>query len=331
MYFIKCINYFTKNKKLYRRIFNFHPIRTSARFQPICRKHNINISCFDGTRLNPGNITKGDTALKIHDTHFCLIWKSGGISCYQVIKSQLKPNFKVVDNVIPDKHVKSFIKYEYNLKKVKSPLTNIVIYDLETFNKITVVPYCSCIYKLSKISGKNLRDISEQEYQKCLIDYVVFKGTDCINEMLDHVLSFEGEPKKVRNKIVEHNLYLIAHNGSGFDSYVVLNKLPQWRSVVKLIKKGAGIISLKIFNGNVDQKKIPQYVHFRCGRVHINKKLRKVGESYNLQERLLKKELEHDEFYENTWEARDNEWLPFVKNDVLSTAFCYARYTMSME
>ena len=25
------------------------------------------------------------------------------------------------------------------------------------------------------------------------------------------------------------------------------------------------------------------------------------------------------------------EWIPFVKNDVLSTAFSYARYTMAME
>ena len=108
--------------------------------------------------------------------------------------------------------------------------------------------------------------------------------------MLDHVLSFKGEPKKVKNKIVEYNLYLIAHNGSGFDSYVVLNNLPQWRSVVKLIRNGAGNISLKIFNGYVDEKKkIPQYVHFRCGRVHINKSLRKIGESCKLPESLLKK------------------------------------------
>ena len=41
--------------------------------------------------------------------------------------------------------------------------------------------------------------------------------------------------------------------------------------------------------------------------------------------------MEHDEIYEDTWEAKENEWLPYVKNDVLSTAFCYARYTMWME
>ena len=96
------------------------------------------------------------------------------------------------------------------------------MYDLETFDKIRAVPYCSCIYNLSKISGKYHRDISEQENQKCLNDCVVFKGTDCINEMLDHVLSFKGEPKKVKNKIVDYNLYLIAHSGVGFDSYVLL-------------------------------------------------------------------------------------------------------------
>ena len=150
--------------------------------------------------------------------------------------------------------------------------------------------------------------------------------------MLDHVLSFKGEPKKIKNNIVENNLYLIAHNGSGFDSYVVLNNLPKWRSIVKLIKNGARIVSLKIFNGYVDPvKKIPQYVHFRCERVHINQKLRKIGESYKLQESLLKKELEHDEIYEDTYEAKENELLPYAKNDVLSTAFCYARYTMGKE
>ena len=108
--------------------------------------------------------------------------------------------------------------------------------------------------------------------------------------------------------------------------------MPQGRSVVKPIKNGAGIISLKIFNGYIDPvKKTPQYVLFRCGSVHINQKFKRIGESYKLQESLLKKELEHDDIYEDTWEEKENEWLAYVKNDVLSTAFCYARYTMSME
>ena len=49
------------------------------------------------------------------------------------------------------------------------------------------VPNCGCIYKLSKISGKYNRDISDKEYQKRLKDSVVFKRTDCNNETLHHV------------------------------------------------------------------------------------------------------------------------------------------------
>ena len=147
---------------------------TSARTQPFCRKNNINIGYFDGTRINPRNLTQRKTSLFIYNNHFCLFWKSGGI-CFDKAIKELKDNFKVVDNVVSDKRVKSFVKYEYGPKKVKSSLTNLVVYDLETFNKITAVPYCSCIYKLSRISGTYHRDISQQEYQKCLNDCVVFK------------------------------------------------------------------------------------------------------------------------------------------------------------
>ena len=122
------------------------------------------------------------------------------------------------------------------------------MFGLETSNKIRALPYCSCLYKLIKISGIYHRDISEKEHQKCLNDCVVSKRTDCIEEMLDHVLSFKGVVKKINTKIVEYNVYLIAHNRSGFDCFVVLISLPQWRSVVDLITNGAGIVSLKIFN-----------------------------------------------------------------------------------
>ena len=41
--------------------------------------------------------------------------------------------------------------------------------------------------------------------------------------------------------------------------------------------------------------------------------------------------MERDEIHEDTWEEKENEWLPYVKNDVLSTAFCCARYTIGMK
>ena len=335
--FIKCINFFTK-KDYTEEFLTFirteqrrSNVMTSARVQPFCRQHNINIGCYDGFRVCPRKITQRNIALKIHNNHICLIWKSDGVSFDKAIK-ELKDNFKLIDNVISDKHVKSYIKYEYKPKKVQSQLTNMIVYDIETFNTIKCVPYANCIYRLSKISGKYYRDISEEEYQKCLNDCIVFKGLDNINKMLDYVLQFKGEPQRINNKIVKYNLYLIAHKGSGFDSYVVLNNLPQWRTVVILIKNGSGIVTPKIINGYVDpDKKTPQYVHLRCGLLHIKDSLKNIGKSYKLQESLLKQKLEHDEIFEDNWEEKEDKWLPYLKNDALSTVFSYARYSKGME
>ena len=41
--------------------------------------------------------------------------------------------------------------------------------------------------------------------------------------------------------------------------------------------------------------------------------------------------MDHDEIYEYTWAEKANECLPYSKNDVLSTAFYYAKYTIGME
>ena len=111
MCFIKCIKYFTE--KNYTEVFRDFirneiyrsGVMTSARLQPFCRKRNINIGCFDGKKINPRNVTERKTSLFIHKIHFSLFWKSNSISFIEAIEEEFKPNFKVVDNVISDKHV----------------------------------------------------------------------------------------------------------------------------------------------------------------------------------------------------------------------------------
>ena len=71
-------------------------------------------------------------------------------------------------------------------------------------------------------------------------------------------MSSNGNPKKLITKLL-NIVYLIADNGSGFDSYIVLINLPQWRTVTNLNKNGSGAFSRKIFSGYEDKnKKIPQ-------------------------------------------------------------------------
>ena len=73
-----------------------------------------------------------------------------------------------------------------------------------------------------------------------------------------------------------------AHNGSGFDTWIVLNNLPCDKHIVDIIKNGKGIVSLKIFNGYIakNNKKIPQYLIFRCGMTHLKFSLKKLGKTF---------------------------------------------------
>ena len=199
----------------------------------------------------------------MYKIQLCSLFKSQEFS-FNTARGELKLNFRVIGIFTSDNHVENFINYEYIPKKVQFQLINMTVYDINSFITDKAVPYTILISKLSKLSGKNNRDITENEYQKCSSDCIVSKGINCFDEILDHNLHFQGEPKRVNKKLVKWNLYLLAHKGSGFESYVVINNLPQWQTVVILIKNGSGIVSFKIFNGFVDKsKKVPQYVFFQ--------------------------------------------------------------------
>ena len=200
-----------------------------------------------------------------------MLWKSQGVSFRDAIQ-ELKNNFKIENKFITEENVNSHFKYEYNPKKIESHLTNFIVYDLETHNTNRARPYNMTFYRLSKIAGRYERDPTQKDLQKSLDDTIAFVGDNCINNALDFLLKFKGEERKVKNKIVEYNLQLHAHNGCGFDTWIVLNNLPCDKHIVDSIKNGKGIIELKVFNGLIYKniKRIPQNLHFRCGMTHLN-------------------------------------------------------------
>ena len=122
MCFINRINHFTK-KDYTEEFLSFirteqrrSMVMTSARIQPFCRKYNINIGSFDGTRTNPRNITQRNTALKIHINHFCLNWKSDGVNFDKAIKEELKNQFSKI----------LIMLYQINMLKVSLNMNTIL-------------------------------------------------------------------------------------------------------------------------------------------------------------------------------------------------------------
>ena len=256
-----------------------------ARVQPFCRANNINLGCYKIDRVFPRSVTNRDSAFYLYNNHFCLIWKSKNVSFNQAI-IELKNNFKIVDNYITDENVNSHFLYEFTPKKIESHLINFIVYDLEKHNTNRARPSNMTFYRLSKIAGRYERDPTQEELQKSIKHTIVFAEDNCINNALDFCLKLKGEERKVKNKIVEYNLQLQAHNGSGFDTWIVLNNLPCDKHIVDIIKNGKHIIEMKVFNGLIHKnniKQIPQYLHFRCDTTHLNYSLKNLEKLLNCQ------------------------------------------------
>ena len=83
---------------------------TKARIQPFCRLNNINLGYYDGDRVFPRSATERNNALYLYNNHFCLIWKSEGVSFIQPTQ-ELKDYFKLVDIFITEENVISHFEY----------------------------------------------------------------------------------------------------------------------------------------------------------------------------------------------------------------------------
>ena len=133
--------------------------------------------------------------------------------------------------------------------------------------------------------------------------------------------------------ISSYRLLLVAHNSSGFDSWVVLNSLIKKITDLKIIKTARGLISLSFRCGFkiVNTVEVPQYVKFTCTKSHIKVSLEKIGREYNLQPELLKGEIDHSVINKNNFAKLRHFWEPYLISDVLCLAVIYARHSMELQ
>ena len=94
-------------------------------------------------------------------------------------------------------------------------------------------------YRLSKLAGRYNRDLTHDERLKCKKDTIAFDGDNCVGKGLDFCLKLKREERKdSKNKILEYNLQLNAHNVCGFGTWIVLNNLPCDKRIVNMIRNG---------------------------------------------------------------------------------------------
>ena len=144
-----------------------------VRIQPFCRANIINLGYFDGITAFSRSVTEGNEALRLYNNHFCLIWKSEGVSFNQAIR-ELEESFKIVGKYTTEENVNAHFKFEFLPKKIESHLTNFIVYDLETHKTDRTRPYNVTFYRLSKLAGRHNRDLTPCEIENCKKRYFSF-------------------------------------------------------------------------------------------------------------------------------------------------------------
>ena len=109
---------------------------------------------------------------------------------------------------------------------------------------------------MSKLAGRYNRDLTRDEIDNCKNDTIVFDGDDCVEKALNFCLKSKREEyKDKKGNVLEYNLQLHAHDGSGFDTWIVLNNLSRDKTIVNIMKNGKRNIELKVFKGYTEKNK----------------------------------------------------------------------------
>ena len=131
--------------------------------------------------------------------------------------------------------------------------------------------FASGIYDVNRLRGKWNRDLTGDKLRVEKDNVTVFDGSN--GNPVMNMLEYISENNKTDERtyidkdgdeiVSSYRLFLVAHNSSGFDSFVVLNSLVRGITELKIIKTARGLISLSIRCGVKKVKiEVPQYVKF---------------------------------------------------------------------
>ena len=315
-----------------------------CRIPEFCKRYKIDIGIYEinSKRILPWTVKQKNICVHIHRNHYCVIWKKNRKDSLLNGVQEIENVFKYVKNKINENNLKQRILYRFPKCEPIDQLENVIVFDLETHNDQEFAEaYAAGLYDVNRLRDCWYRDLNSDELIIERKNVTVFDASNgnCIMNMLKYISeNYDGDERTYIDKdgdeiISSYRLLLVAHNSSGFDSWVVLNSLVKEITDLKIIKTARGLISLSFRCGVkiVNTCEVPQYVKFTCSKSHIKGSLNKIGKEYALQPELLKGEIEHSIINKNNFGELRHIWEPYLISDVLCLAFIYARHSMEMQ
>ena len=315
-----------------------------CRIPEFCKRYKIDIGIYDlnSKRILRWTVKQKNICVHIHRNHYCVIWKKNRKDSLLNGVQEIENNFKYIKIKINENNLKQRIRYRFPKYEPIDQLENVFVFDLETHNDQEFAEaYAAGLYDVNRLRDCWYRDLNSDELIIERKNVTVFDASNgnCIMNMLKYISeNYDGDERTYIDKDGDeinrsYRLLLVAHNSSGFDSWVVLNCLVKDITELKIIKTARGLISLSFRCGFkiVNTVEVPQYVKFTCTKSHIKGSLEKIGKEYELQPELLKGEIEHSIINKNNFAELRHIWEPYLVSDVLCLAFIYARHSMEMQ
>ena len=242
-----------------------------------CKRYKIDIGIYylKTKRILPQTVKQKHVCVYIHKNHYCVIWKKNRKDSLLNGEQEIERNFEYVKNKINENNLKQRIRYRFPKHEPIDQLENVFVFDLETHNdREFAETYAAGLYDVSHLRNKWDRDLTSDELPIERENVTIFDASNgnCVMNMLKYSSeNYDGDERTYIDKdgdeiVSSYRLFLVAHNSSGFDSWVVLNSLIKEITDLKIIKTARGLISLSFCCGFkiVNTVEVPQYVKFTC-------------------------------------------------------------------
>ena len=259
--FLKCITYIfdkdfsTENFEFIKSYNRRKNVMTRCRIPEFCKRYKIDIGNYDlnSKRILPRSVKQKNICVYIHRNHYCVIWKKNRKDSLLNGVQEIENNFKYVKNIINENNLKQRILYRFPKHETKDQLENVFIFDLETHNDQEFAKaYAAGLYDVNRLKDRWHKDLNNNELIKERKHVNIFDASNgnCIMNMLKYISeNYDGDERTYIDKdgdeiISSYRLLLVAHNSSGFDSWIVLNSLIKEITDLKIIKTARGLIFL---------------------------------------------------------------------------------------
>ena len=250
--FLKCIIYIFK-KDFSKEYFAFiHSNKRTTYVMSRCRipeffeGYKIDNEIFDleSKRILPRNFEHRDVCVCIHKSHFCVIWKKNRRNSLINGVEELERNFEYVKNRMNENILNHRIRYRLPKRETIDQLEKVFVFDLETKNDKYLQKHMQLDYMMYIVYEISNRDLFLDEIVTEKDNVIVFVGSNAnsVTNMLRHISeNYEGDERTYNDKdgdeiVSSYRLLLVAHNSSGFDSWILLNFLVKEITESKNIK-----------------------------------------------------------------------------------------------